>query len=98
MTITAISVVRRDPALTNASGLIAGATGAQGAPGATGPQGGQGLQGVPGVAGAPGRGVSNIAVDTNNHLIVTYSDGTTSDAGAVQVSGGGSGAVDGGTF
>jgi hypothetical protein len=76
MAITAISVLRRDPALANASGLIAGATGRDGEKG--GPGG-------PGVQGPTGRGVRSLSVDGNNNLIVTYSDGQTSNAGTVSV-------------
>ena len=35
------------------------------------------------LAGIAGRGVSSLAVDGSSHLIVTYSDSTTSDAGLV---------------
>lgn len=87
MAITAISVLRRDPALANASGLIAGSTG---------PAGPDGERGPAGPAGGTGRGVRSLSVDGSNNLIVTYSDGQTSNAGAVTVpppSG-----ADGGTF
>lgn len=87
MAITAISVLRRDPALANASGLIAGATGPAGQPGPAGQAG---------PAGGIGRGITSVATNSNNHLIVTFTDGTTQDVGAVTVpppSG-----ADGGTF
>lgn len=111
MTITALSVIRRDPTQVSASGLIAGATGAPGAPGtpgAAGPAGPQGppgapgvdglpgAMGAPGIPGSPGRGVSSVSVDNNGHLIVTFSDGAQADAGALPATG--SGAVDGGDF
>ena len=93
MAITAISVLRRDPALANASGLIAGATGPAGAQGQAGASGPAGSQGQPGLAG---RGIAGVGFDANGHLIVTYSDGSTSDAGTIaapQAS-----RADGGTF
>ena len=63
----------------------AGPTGATGATGATGPQGPQGIQGPAGV------GVSSMTIDAYGHLIITYDDGTTQDAGSIP---GGGGAVD----
>lgn len=32
-----------------------------------------------------GKGISTVSVDANNHLIITYSDGTTTDAGAIEI-------------
>ncbi len=93
MAILSIAVLRRDPALVNASGLIAGATGPGGPPGQAGTPG---AQGNPGSNGPPGRGITSLAVDSFNHLIVTYSDGTSSDAGPVTVPAPTGG--DGGTF
>lgn len=73
----------------------AGEPGATGEPGAagepgesiTGPQGEQGPQGEPGTPGADGRGITSVQVveqaPNECHLIVTYTDGTTQDAGAV---------------
>ena len=37
--------------------------------------------------GADGRGIDSVNVDANNHLIVTYDDGTNYDAGEIQVTG-----------
>ncbi|WP_267355581.1 MULTISPECIES: hypothetical protein [unclassified Methylobacterium] len=96
MAITAISVLRRDPALANASGLIAGATGPSGAPGAPGIQGQAGQPGQAGSPGPTGRGVSSVTVDGSSHLIVSYTDGSSSDAGPVTVAT--TAGVDGGTF
>lgn len=79
MAITAISVLRRDPALANASGLIAGSSGP---PGAAGPAG---AAGAAGTVGPSGRSITSVAVNGSSHLIITYSDGTTSDAGTVTV-------------
>jgi hypothetical protein len=90
MAIIAISNLRRDPALANASGLLAGATGQKGDSGPAGPAG------QAGASGAAGRGISSVATDNNNHLIVTFTDGSTQDIGPVTVpppSG-----ADGGTF
>lgn len=64
----------------------AGSTGAQGATGATGPQGPAGPAGERGPAGAdgaPGRGISDVQC-SDGRWIVTYTDGTTSDAGDCQ--------------
>ncbi len=66
-----------------------GATGAQGETGATGEQGetgatgATGAQGETGATGAAGRGIVTAKLDGNGHLIITYSDGTSEDAGAV---------------
>ena len=30
-----------------------------------------------------GRGIASVAINSSNHLIITYTDGTTSDAGEV---------------
>lgn len=64
-----------------------GETGATGATGATGPQGPQGVAGTNGTDGNDGVSVTNVAVTQTNHLIVTLSNGTTIDAGVIQVSG-----------
>ena len=80
MAITAISVLRRDPALANASGLIAGTTGRDGDPGK------QGNPGGPGGPGPTGRGISSASVSDSGRLILTYTDGASADAGAVSYS------------
>lgn len=54
-----------------------GATGAAGAKGDTGPQGLQGLQGLQGV------GIAGATINGSGHLILTKTDSTTIDAGAV---------------
>lgn len=54
--------------------------------GGTGAQGAQGLPGAPGAAGTPGIGISNVAINTSGHLIVTYTNGTTQDAGLLNAS------------
>lgn len=66
-------------------------TGCVGPPGPPGPQGppGDSIQGPAGPAGQPGRdgangvGVASVQVNSSCHLIVTYTDGRTEDAGQV---------------
>lgn len=69
--------------------VLDGQDGAQGAQGPAGPTGPQGIQGP---AGADGLGIASVDIDTNNHLIITYDDGTTHDAGEIP-GGGGTGEV-----
>ena len=45
------------------------------------------VQGPQGDPGPQGVSITNVAVNSSNHLIVTFSDGTTSDAGEIDVSG-----------
>lgn len=45
------------------------------------------MDGVDGVDGADGRGIDSADIDANNHLIITYDDGTDHDAGEIQVTG-----------
>ena len=45
------------------------------------------MDGVDGVDGADGRGVASVDIDANNHLIITYDDGTDHDAGEIKVQG-----------
>lgn len=62
--------------------------GTQGAPGQNGQDGAPGTPGTPGTNGrdgAPGRGITSTAIDANNHLIITYTDGNMSDAGLLPV-------------
>ena len=59
------------------------ATGATGAQGATGPQGPQGPQGAQGPQGPQGVGISSTSINNTNHLIVSYTDGTSHDLGAL---------------
>lgn len=35
--------------------------------------------------GADGKGIKSVAIDSNEHLIITYTDNTTSDAGKIEV-------------
>ena len=72
-----------EPGATGATGEP-GAAGATGDPGATGPQGDPGPTGPPGPAGISVTNVQVVEVAQNEcHLIVTLSDGTQIDAGAV---------------
>ena len=59
-----------------------GATGPKGDTGETGPQGPKGDE------GDPGKGIKSMAINAQNHLIITYDDDTTQDAGLVPSSGG----------
>lgn len=40
-----------------------------------------------GAPGSRGRGIASVALDGNSHLIITYTDSATEDAGAIDVSG-----------
>ena len=44
-----------------------------------------GQQGAQGETGATGRGIASVSVDANDHLIITYDDGTTEDAGQIEI-------------
>lgn len=57
-----------------------GATGAQGPKGDTGATGATGPQGP---AGDDGRGIEDMSINGSGHLIITYDDGITDDAGAI---------------
>ena len=70
---------------------IQGVQGAQGPQGPQGEAGADGTDGTNGTDGSDGVSVTNVAVTQTNHLIVTLSNGTTIDAGEIQVSGGGGG-------
>lgn len=73
----------------------AGSPGATGPVGATGPAGAPGAQGPAGPAGAPGkdgangsdgkdgRGISNVTLTQQCHVVITYTDGTTADLGQI---------------
>lgn len=45
------------------------------------------MNGVDGTDGSDGLGIKSVAVNGSNHLIVTYDDDTTKDAGAITVIG-----------
>ena len=68
----------------------AGPQGVPGSPGLPGPTGAQGIQGPQGVAGQPGingtngKGVSSVDM-INGELVVSYSDGTSTNLGRISV-------------
>ena len=62
-----------------------GETGATGAQGPKGDTGETGAQGPKGDDGDPGLGIKQVSINLENHLIVTYDDDTTEDAGAIPV-------------
>lgn len=78
--------------LTGATGS-SGSSGSTGATGATGATGSAGSDGQTGAAGANGtnsttetkQGISSVQIDENGHLLVTFSDGTSQDAGSINV-------------
>lgn len=57
------------------------------------PDGAQGPQGEQGEDGEAGLGIKSVDIDANRHLIVTYDDDTTHDAGVIP-GGGGPGEID----
>lgn len=65
-----------------------GPKGDTGETGATGPKGETGPQGPKGDEGDPGKGIKSMAINAQNHLIITYDDDTTQDAGLVPSGGG----------
>ena len=60
-----------------------GAQGPKGEDGAQGPKGEDGAQGPKGEDGKDGRGIDSVTTNADGHLIITYTDGTTEDAGKV---------------
>lgn len=64
----------------------AGQQGPKGEQGEAGPQGEQGPQGPAGPPGADGRGIASTKCGDDGRWVVTYTDGTTEDAGACRVS------------
>ncbi len=43
------------------------------------------MDGADGQDGEDGKGIQSVSVNENNHLIITYSDGTTTDAGQIEI-------------
>lgn len=68
-----------------------GTTGAQGEQGPKGETGATGAQGPKGEDGDPGLGIKLVSINSSGHLIITFDDNTTQDAGEIP---GGSGAVE----
>lgn len=60
-----------------------GVPGLPGTPGEPGVPGTEGKAGMAGTDGAPGRGIRSTGISEDGHLIVTYTDGDTFDAGPV---------------
>lgn len=58
-----------------------------------GDTGATGADGADGQDGADGLGIKSVTVNSSNHLIVTYDDDTTEDAGEISGGGGGEGDV-----
>lgn len=56
--------------------------------GPAGVDGVDGTDGAPGADGTDGRGIASMAIDGSNHLIITYTDSTTEDAGLIPGAGG----------
>lgn len=63
----------------------AGAPGKDGAAGATGPSGAPGKDGLNGTNGKDGISVTNVTIDSQGYVQVSYSNGTTSSAGRIIV-------------
>lgn len=61
-----------------------GPQGIQGIQGPKGEDGADGQDGAPGQDGADGLGIKSVDINGSNHLIVTYDDDTTHDAGEIQ--------------
>lgn len=55
----------------------------EGIKGDKGDKGDPGAQGIQGEQGETGLGIKSVAIDANGHLIVTYTDDETEDAGAI---------------
>ena len=75
------------------AGDITGPKGDKGDTGAKGDTGPTGATGPKGDTGLTGKGVQSVLVDGTGHLIVTYTDSTTNDAGQVKGTKGDTGAT-----
>jgi hypothetical protein len=64
-------------------GTVVGKDGVAGIAGTNGIDGAKGDTGAPGAPGTDGRSVASVNINNSDHLIVTYDDNTTSDAGLV---------------
>ena len=60
-----------------------GKDGKDGVNGKDGQDGAKGADGKDGADGTDGVGISSVSINTSNHLIVTYTDGTVTDAGEI---------------
>ena len=70
---------------TSVMDVMNGAQGEPGQNGADGAPGQNGADGKDGKNGTPGRGIVSTTINNLNHLIITYSDGNTDDAGLLPV-------------
>ena len=80
---TGATGAKGDKGDTGATGAT-GAKGDKGDTGATGATGDKGDKGDKGDTGEAGRGIISTQIDEEGHLIITYSDDTTEDAGSVR--------------
>ena len=62
-----------------------GPQGIQGPQGVKGDKGDTGAKGDKGDDGTDGKGIKAVTIDANEHLIITYTDDTTTDAGKIEV-------------
>lgn len=72
---------------------IQGPEGPKGETGETGAQGPQGVPGADGQDGEDGLGIKSVDINAEDHLIITYDDDSTHDAGEIPSGGGGTGEV-----
>lgn len=81
--ITGSAIVGTDLVITYSDGTSADLGNVVGPQGVAGAAGAVGANGQPGATGANGVSVSSVVINSAGHLVVTYSDGTTGDAGPV---------------
>ncbi|HEY2101484.1 MAG TPA: hypothetical protein VGH72_33810 [Pseudonocardia sp.] len=81
--ITGSAIVGTDLVVTYSDGTSSDLGNVVGPAGATGAAGANGANGANGTDGSNGVSVSSVVLNSAGHMIVTYSDGTTSDAGPV---------------
>jgi hypothetical protein len=81
--ITASAIVGQDLVVTYSDGTSSDLGTVVGSAGSAGATGAQGAAGDPGPTGTAGVGVASVVINSSGHLIVTYTDGTTGDAGPV---------------
>ena len=64
---------------------VKGDTGETGSQGPQGDKGDKGDKGDTGEKGTDGKGIKSVAINEEEHLIITYTDDTTTDAGKIEV-------------
>lgn len=79
---TDLIVSRTDGTVTDV-GTVVGKNGTDGLNGTAGSAGTNGTNGQDGATGKPGRSVQSVNINSADHLIIMYDDGTTDDAGPV---------------